>query len=222
VAAAVLALSAACGLPEGGPAGRVPDREVPYSLLATSTTAPSPSPAATSGVSTATGTIYLVDSQQHLVGVPVDVRRQPLQPLVQSLLDRLAVGPSEPERARGLLTDLGPGASLTLQAVKDGTAIIELRTPTQDPSPVQLPVAVGQVVLTATSVEGVDQVLFVLGNGSPMSVPAPPEGDLSSQPLRREDYQLLLAPGQATPPRVTAIPGTGRLAGEPSSTAPPS
>lgn len=222
VAAAVLVLVAACGLPDGGPAQRVPDRDVPYSLLASPTPTSTPSTTTTPGPSRATSTIYLVDSEQHLVARPVELSRATLLPLVQSLLNRLAVGPSERERARGLVTDFGTGDSLTLIAVKDGTAMIQLRTAKKDPSPDKLPVAIGQVVLTATSVEGVDRVLFVLDDGSPVSVPAPPAGDLSSAPLVPEDYRLLLAPGQTVPGRTTPIPGTSRLPGEVPPTAPSS
>ncbi len=211
VAVAVLALTAACGLPDGGPAERVPAKDVPYGLLVSPTASPTPSTTTSTGPTSATGTIYLVDSAQHLVALPVQLGRTTLIPLVQSLLNRLAVGPSERERARGLLTDFAPGGSLTLRGVKDGTAVIGLRTATQDPSPDKLPVAIGQVVLTATSVVGVDQVLFVLDDGSPLSVPVPPEGDLSSNPLLPTDYQLLLAPGQGVPARAMPIQGTARL-----------
>jgi len=219
LAAAVMVLAAGCGMPDGGPAQRVPDQDVPYGLLVSPTTTSTPGAATvpetsgTTGATGATGTIYLVDSGQHLVALPVPLGRATLVPLVQSLLNRLAVGPSERERARGLLTDLGPGASFSLRAVKNGTAVIQLRTASQDPSPVKLPVAIGQVVMTATSVEGVEQVLFVLDDGSPVSVPSPPAGDLSSAPLVRQDYQLLLAPGQTPAGKTQPVPSTGAAPG---------
>jgi len=216
LAAAVMVLATGCGMPDGGPAQRVPDQDVPYGLLVSPTTTSTPGAATvpeTSGTTGATGTIYLVDSGQHLVALPVPLGRATLVPLVQSLLNRLAVGPSERERARGLLTDLGPGAGLSLRAVKNGTAVIQLRTASQDPSPVKLPVAIGQVVMTATSVEGVEQVLFVLDDGSPVSVPSPPAGDLSSAPLVRQDYQLLLAPGQTPAGKTQPVPSTGAAPG---------
>ena len=220
LAAAVMVLAAGCGMPDGGPVQRVPDQDVPYGLLVSPTTTSTPGAATvpeTSGTSgttgatsatSATSAIYLVDSGQHLVALPVQLGRATLVPLVQSLLNRLALGPSERERARGLLTDLGPGASFSLRAVRNGTAVIQLRTASQDPSPVKLPVAIGQVVMTATSVEGVDQVLFVLDDGSPVSVPSPPAGDLSSAPLVRQDYQLLLAPGQTPAGKTQPVPST--------------
>lgn len=200
-----VSMTAACGLPQGGQATKVPGDDVPYSLLARPTATPSVEP--TPGVPVSPATIYLADAQQRLVAVPVQVTQAPLSPLLQGLLNRLAVGPSDEDRARGLATDLGPGTSLTLHEVSAGTATIELRTTGKDPSPGKLPVAIGQVVLTATAVVGVERVLFVL-DGNPLSVPRPTSGDLTSAPLTATDYAGLLAPGQGLPARTAPLPGS--------------
>ncbi|MEO9151998.1 MAG: GerMN domain-containing protein [Lapillicoccus sp.] len=199
-----LLLLSGCGLPAGGEAQRVAPEEVPYGLLAsppTATTTAAPDSPTTSA------TIYLVDDKQLLVPVSVQVNDTTLHPLVQALLNRLAVGPTDRERARGVLTDLGPGASLTVRSIRDGTAYIELQVAVQDPSPGRLPVAIGQVVLTATSVVGVDRVSFVQADGTTVNVPAPPAGDSTTTPLAAGDYTSLLVPGQATPARTEPIPG---------------
>lgn len=203
VAALLLAVVAGCGLPQGGEATRVPAEDVPYGLLTTPTTQPSTDAAYPS----IRGAIYLVDENQLLVPTAVAVTNTPLRPLVQSLLTRLAVGPTDRERARGLLTDLGPGAAVILRSVTDGTATIELRAPVQDPSPVRFPVAIGQIVLTATSVVGIDRVAFVQEDGTPANVPVPPAGDLSTAPLTAAEYASLLAPGLTEPTRTTPLPG---------------
>ncbi len=201
-AAVLLALSGACGLPDGGAAQRVPPGEVPYGLLTT----PTPSPTTASPTrAVMTGTVYFVDAQQRLVPMSVHVPQESLVPLVQSLLSRLSLGPTEAARSRGLQTDLGQGSILTLRSVSSGLATIELRTSAQDPGPRNLPVAIGQIVLTATSVIGVEQVRFVL-DGNPVSVPAPPVGDLSSRPLQQADYLALVAPGSVAPPAVEPLP----------------
>lgn len=198
--AAALGLGA-CGLPEDGSATTVPPQDVPYGLLVTPTATPTTetSPA----VAARLGTIYLVDAQQRLVPVPVPVPPAERVPFLQTLLNRLAVGPSERERARGLLTDLGPGASLSVQSISGGTARIELRS--TDPSPGKLPVAIGQVVLTATAVQGVDRVLFTL-DGAPLSVPGPAAGDLTGAALTASDYRAELAAGVRPPPPTPSLP----------------
>lgn len=199
----LMALCGACGLPDGGTARQVPAAEVPYGLLATATSLPTPTSTPTRA--TIVGTLYLVDAQQRLVPLSVRVPESSIVALVQALLTRLSAGPTEADRSRGLQTDLGQGASLTLRSVSSGLATIELRTSSQDPSPRNLPVAIGQVVLTATSVVGVEQVRFVL-DGNAVSVPAPPAGDLSSRPLSQADYLALLAPGSVVPAPAVPLP----------------
>lgn len=203
----LLGLLGGCGLPAGGQAQRVAPQEVPYGLLQsspsdTATTAP------LSSGSTSPATVYLVDDAQLLVPLTVQVGDATLHPLVQSLLNRLAVGPTDRERARGLLTDLGPGASLTVRSIRDGTAYIEVEAAVQDPSPGRLPVAIGQVVLTATSVVGVDRVSFVQADGTTANVPAPPAGDSTTSPLTARDYTSLIAPGQRPPAATEPLPAS--------------
>ena len=200
----VVLLASGCGLPRSSTPVLVPKEDVPYGLLddPTASATPAPSP----GVALTSGAIYLADAQQHLVPVDVQVPEAPLLPLVQALLNRLAVGPSDRERARGLVTDLGPGSTIVLRAVSSGTANIELRSPNQDPSPPKLPVAVAQIVLTAVGVVGIERVVFVR-DGTVVPVPGPVDGNLSPDPLVAGSYTALLAPGIPTPGRTTPLPG---------------
>ena len=65
--------------------------------------------------------------------------------------------------------------------------------PTQAPSGAASRRAVAQIVLTATSVPGVDAVLLTL-DGDPVEAPLP-SGELTSAPLTETDYEpLLVAP----------------------------
>lgn len=201
--AAVLALAAACGLPRSSTPVLVPRADVPYGLL--DGPSPSPTPTASPGVELTAGSIYLVDAQQKLVAVAVQVPHGPLLPLLQTLLNRLAVGPSDRERSRGLVTDLGPGSTIVLRAVANGVANIELQNPNQDPSPAKLPVAIGQIVLTATSVVGVERVVFVK-DGTVVAVQGPTGGNLTLDPLSAGKYADLLAPGQPPAPVTLPLP----------------
>ncbi len=196
---AVVALTGACGLPRSSTPVLVPAADVPYGLL--DGPSPSPTPSASPGIPLMAGSIFLVDTQQKLVAVDVQVPQGPLVPLLQTLLNRLAVGPSDRERSRLLGTDLGPGSTIVLRSVVNGVANIELQNPNQDPSPAKLPVAIGQIVLTASSVVGVDRVVFVR-DGTAVSVQGP-TGNLTPDPLVASAYVDLLAAGQPPLQRIT-------------------
>ncbi len=135
----------------------------------------------------------------------MQVPQGPLVPLLQTLLNRLAVGPSDRERSRGLVTDLGPGSTIVLRAVTNGVANIELQNPNQDPSPAKLPIAIGQIVLTAASVVGIDRVVFVK-DGTVVSVQGPTGGNLTPDPLGAGSYIDLLAAGQPAVRRTVPLP----------------
>lgn len=198
-----VALTGACGLPRSSTPVLVPAADVPYGLL--DGPSPSPTPSASPGIPLTAGSIYLVDTQQKLVAVDVQVPQAPIVPLLQTLLNRLAIGPSDRERSRGLVTDLGPGSTILLRSVVNGVANIELQNPNQDPGPAKLPVAIGQIVLTACSVVGVDKVVFVR-DGTAVPVQGPPAGNLTPDPLVASAYVDVLAPGQPPLQRTTPSP----------------
>ena len=203
VLAASLTVLGACGLPSSSTPVEVPPAEVPYGLLESAPA--SPSPTVSPGVLISAGTVYLADAQQQLVAVPVQIPSAPAAPMLQSLLDRLAAGPSERERARGLVTDLVPGSTIMLRNLSAGTVDIEIETTNQDPSPSKLPIAVGQIVLTATSIVGVDRVVFVR-DGTVLPVPGP-DGSRTLDPLTSASYTSLLAPGKAPVERTIPMAG---------------
>jgi spore germination protein GerM len=118
------------------------------------------------------------------------------------LLTRLSQGPSESDRARGLGTALTPDANVYVVAAVGPGIVIELDFGEQSLSAERLPLAVGQIVLTATSVPDVEQVR-ILSDGEPLEVPLP-GGALTDGPLRQSDYSELLADA------ATNSPATGR------------
>jgi hypothetical protein len=208
VLAAVVSLLGSCGLPRSSTPAQVPAADVPYGLLDSATA--SPTPTTTPGVPLVDGNIFLADPQQQLVAVSVQVPDGQAVPMLQTLLNRLAVGPTERERAQGLVTDLAPGSTIVLRNMSAGTATIELQTTGQDPSPSKLPIAVGQIVLTATSIVGVDRVVFVR-DGTVVPVPGPSGGAQTSDALIAADYSALLGPGQPPIERTVPIPGVGTV-----------
>ena len=198
-AALLCTLSAAsCGLPDATTPLELDPSDVPYRLLS-----PSAGPSATQPPATRTTTpeVYLLDGDGRLVPVGAAQAANGLVPVLGGVLSRLASGPREAERASGLASALGPDVRLILVGVTDGTAVIEVDLGEQDPSASRLPLAVGQVVLSTTSVEGVDRVQLVQG-GSPIEVPLP-DGALTLGPVTAGDYAALLgrtaSPGPQAP-----------------------
>lgn len=207
-----LAASTSCGVPTGGPARTVEPDAVPYALLspaptiATTGATPSPQPpveTATGGTAVATADLFLI-ADDLLVAVPTVLELQAggQEADVRTMLARLAAGPDEKQRSAGLASALGPDVTLRLVDVDDGTARVDVSLPTGDPAADRLPLAVGQIVLTVTSVAGVENVVLVQ-NGATIEIPLP-GGARTSEPVDAMDYVDLLAPlgGALTPEAV--------------------
>lgn len=197
VAAALLCVlsAASCGLPDATTPLELDPSDVPYRLLSPSA---DPSTAQPPSTRTTTPDVYLLDGDGRLVPVEAAQAASGLGPALGGVLSQLAAGPREAERASGLASALGPDVRLTLVGVTDGTAVIEVDLGEQDPSASRLPLAVGQVVLSATSVEGVGRVQLVQG-GSPIEVPLP-DGALTLGPVTAGDYAPLLGPTESPGP----------------------
>ena len=119
-----------------------------------------------------------------------------------ALLTRLAQGPSDLERESGLSTALGPDVSLTVNRIEGGRADIDITIGPPGPSARRLPLAVGQIVLSLTSISGIDSV-WLMSDGTPIEAPLP-DGALTARPLTAQDFTALVA-GQPPPatPRAT-------------------
>ncbi|MCU1537320.1 MAG: Lipoprotein LpqB, GerMN domain, partial [Humibacillus sp.] len=180
--------TAGCGLPQGTTPLEPDPSGVPYRLLSPTEAGPT---TAQRGPRTTTPDVYLVTSDGRLVPVEAPVRRDGLEPVTRDVLTRLTSGPTATERASGLGSVLGPETRLTLAGVADGTATVALDLGTPEPGAARLPLAIAQVVLSTTSVEGVDRVQLVR-DGAPVQVPRP-DGSLTSDPLTAADYDELLS-----------------------------
>ena len=197
---AVVALSASCGLPDSGPPHTIDPTNVPYHLLGSATAAPSTTQR---GSRTTTPRVYLMTGAERLVAVEAPLPSSDAKELLQQLLAQLARGPDESQRSAGLGTALGPGVTLTVNEVTGRTAVVRVDPGDQGPAANKLPLAVGQIVLTATSVRGIERVQLVRADGQPIEVPLP-DGALTAEPLQARDYMSLVAgpsrsTGSATP-----------------------
>lgn len=173
-----------CGVPTASQPERLPT--VPYGL--TDTAGPTRS---TPSVQVSTGPrIWLLRGEQLVAAAPVPTQRD-TRGTASAALARLAAGPTDQQRADGLSSALGPSVLLRLTDLAQGRATVDITSGDQAPSPGRLPRAVGQVVLTLVSVDGVDAVVLT-SDGQPVQAPLP-GGALTDRPLTADDYAALQA-----------------------------
>ena len=170
----------------------VDDAEVPFDLLATTTTSGHTTPTI-AGPDSVVRPVYLVAED----GLTV-VERTVSDPSPEALIAELVKGPSRTERDDGLSSVLAEGtddiAEYPVAAVQlaRGIATVDLATGfTSLPSQRQV-IALAQIVLTLTAQPGIGQVAFTL-QAAPVDVPRA-DGTTTSDPLARSDYRDLLAP----------------------------
>jgi hypothetical protein len=184
-----LTLCAGCGLPEEGTGRPIGSLDVPYELLS-----PSPEPKQTPtvvGPLVITPSVYLVDGEDRLVPRPLMVDAGSTGAIARQVLTDLEDGPSLAQRAAGLSSSLNAGVELRLRQVDGTTAEVEVALALRGPSADQLPLVVGQIVLSLTSIEGLDSVVL-LSDGEPVEAPLP-SGVRTKAPVTRDDYAALLA-----------------------------
>lgn len=209
---AVLAALAGCGVPTGGAPTTIAPSEIPYGLASPSAMAP---PATTAEPVADTSRVFLVAPDDSLVPRGREVGGSTRRERLAGLLAHLAAGPTGEEREEQLSTALPPDARLVVTAVADATATIDISGVADAPSGWATRRTVAQLVLTATSVPGIDAVRLTLA-GDPVDAPLP-DGELTSEPLTADDYAVFLAP----PPPPATVPAAPSAVPAPS-VAPPS
>jgi hypothetical protein len=194
-AGVLLILATGCGLPDPGISRQIEPTGVPYALLS-----PAPAeqpPPELNGQEKTTPRMYLVNAEDQLVPVPVTLDATGLEAVVRQLLDQLAAGPSESQRQQGLSSALSPQTALQLRQMRGRTADVSITLPAKDPSADRLPFAIGQVVLSLTSVAGVERVqMFRDGEALELALPG---GARTSQPVTANDYASLTQAQQPAP-----------------------
>jgi spore germination protein GerM len=193
LAGAVLAACAGCGLPGDGAPSPIDDGDVPYGLLEEEPTTPG-STAGADRPSPAEPRVFWVDDDGQLVAASADVAEaKGTYAQVQSLLDELVDGPVESDRSEGLSNALTPETRLDVVELSGTTVVvdIDIQASGQPPSADRIPLVIGQVVLTVTSLPGVEHVVFSSDDGL-LEVPLP-GGRLTSDPVSASDYTGLRA-----------------------------
>jgi hypothetical protein len=196
---AAVVIVASCGVPTGGAPTTVAASDVPYGLAAPSSSRPAPT---SPGPRREAAWIYLVGSDAALVPRGRDTGTGSLEKRLAALLDELAEGPTSRERNGQLSTALPPNVTLSVAGIQRGTATIDLSGSSAAPSGVESRRAVAQIVLSATSLAGVDAVLLT-SEGDPIEAPLP-SGELTDEPLLPADYAVFLTP--PLPPTASPVP----------------
>ncbi|WP_299951202.1 GerMN domain-containing protein [uncultured Modestobacter sp.] len=192
--------AAGCGVPTGGSPTTIAASDVPYDLASPSAPA-SGAPSAPAGEEQPA--VYLVTEAGALVPRGRSVAAGPLADRLTDLLEDLAGGPSPAELTERLSTALRPDSTLSVTDLADGTATVDLGGSAEAPSGRESRRTVGQIVLTATSLPGVQAVQLTRA-GEPVDAPLA-SGELTSRPVTEQDYLPLLTP-EATPVTPEAVP----------------
>jgi spore germination protein GerM len=193
--AAVLLGGGGCGVPVQADPTPVPADQLPYGLASagpsTTSAAPTTQPSAESPH------VYFVGPQETLVARQRAVSGDTLTRRLTALLASLQAGPSQAELALQLGSALGPGITLKVTGVVDGTATVDIAGTGDLPAGRGSRLASGEIVLTATSMDGVNSVVLTR-NELPVEALLP-NGELTDAPLTAGDYAILLvAPAPAS------------------------
>ncbi len=181
LAALLLVLPAGCGLGRGGVVDIDPG-SLPQRLVAS----PAASPTDTVTPVRAVGSVYF-SSDESLVQAGRTLNAAPGQAALQELLDDLSGGPDARDRERGYSTALPPATRLRVTALQGDTATVDLAV---DQPPPDQTTAIAQIVLTATSLDGVRHVRLTF-NGHPINAPLA-NGAQTNRLLTRADYAAML------------------------------
>lgn len=184
--AATLGISS-CGLPREGSVRTVDEGDVPYRLLEPESPTVSAEPDA--GVPVRAPAVFWVDGERLLPTATGDACTEEPDMLAERLVDTLVAGPSEDARSRGRSSAVAAEFGLEVAGIDGETVTIDIE-PHASLSAEQLPVAIGQIVLTVTTIPSVRSVVLT-SDGDPLQVPLP-DGALTEDPVTAQDYGELL------------------------------
>lgn len=179
-------LLAGCGAPAPGTTVHFDPTSVPFGLLGTEqTTSPDPDESDPSGPA-----LWFV-RRDKLVPTAADLDGGTPLDQAKAAVRQLQEGPSSQQHDAGLSNSLPPDIELDVRYVVSGVANVRYLATADSRPGANGPLLTGQIVLTLTSVPGVDAVIFDNGN---RQVEAPlPGGALTDNPVTAEDYQELVA-----------------------------
>lgn len=184
----VLLLLAGCGVPVQSAPVPVEPEAVPSQLRDSSGPTSRPTPGESG---TRTVRVYFVTNDR-LIGLDREVRTEPPAEQLGTIVATLLAGPTEAELRRGVASAIPPSLQLTVTGIEGRRAVIELTGQTDGQSATENVLAVGQIVLSATSLPGVSEVSFTRDGGPVETLLA--DGALTTKPLTAADYTALRLP----------------------------
>jgi spore germination protein GerM len=187
---AILGCSLGCGVPGQDAPTIIEPTSVPFDLLAPAEPRPTraPTAASTANPAVAGATVYFVQ-QKELVSVRRTARIGPPPQRLTTVVAALTSGPSPAEQARGLGTAIPPGLRVTFVSLVDGQVTVDLAGESGGLTPAESHLLVGQIVLTLTAQQSIDEVRLTRNH---LSMEAPlADGSLTSAPLAADDYEHL-------------------------------
>ncbi len=189
LATASLAVLASCGVKGTGDFKVIGPAEVPAGVT-TSTSTTTPSDGTQTTLASEQATLYYVRGSE-LVGIAVDVAA-PANPA--HTLSQLLIG-TPPPRTRSAI----PRGVQAVVTIERGVAVISVsRLLLSETTTTDQVIAIGQIVLTLTSLPGVGQATFV-ADGQPIAVPiATGVIRAPGTPVTFDDYKSLLAAKDST------------------------
>ncbi|MGC4938811.1 GerMN domain-containing protein [Kribbella sp. DT2] len=187
VGLAVVLVAAGCGVPtQDSPVGIQPEA-LPSRLRETAL------PGEVSPPTAGPGQVSVVVNfvrKDRLVRSAREVPNGSAQERLSAIVEALAAGPTERERASGISSALPAGLQLTVAALQGNRAVIGLTGET-DGSAAENVLAVGQIVLSATAIPTVKEVSFER-DGLPVEALLA-DGALTRNPLTAANYASLRA-----------------------------
>lgn len=177
-------LLAGCGVPTEGGARLAGDDQVPFDLLSPQRgDAPSSSAAPTVGEASS---VYFVQEDKLQ-----PVKRDGLS-TTATLIDALVRGPNDVEARLGLRTALLTSDFVRSTGVDGDVVVVELGPPFSDVTGHEQILALGQIVLTITSLPDVKRVRFEIDGETAKVTRA--DGSTVSGAVTRDDYAALVIP----------------------------
>lgn len=134
--------------------------------------------------------LFFMLGDDHLHGVERPPLAGSVREQVTQVLAELTNGPAGDELGGGLASAIPPGLTLRLVDLNGTQAVVDLQGTDPGPGGNQAHLVAGQVVLSLTSLPGVDSVVLTR-NGQPHGS-ALPDGELTTKPLTRNDYTVLI------------------------------
>ena len=185
VGAVLVGVLAGCGIPSQTEPSVIERTSVPFSLLDPGHRQHETGDADTSETA---ATVYFVKNKT-LVGVQRGIRTGPMTSQAAAVLTAMAVGPDQDEQSRGLSTAVPPSLHLNVTQFRHRQITIEIASEPSGVTAAESPLTVAQIVLSLTSLPGVDKVQLTRDH-QPIEAPLA-DGSLTSAPLTVKDYNVL-------------------------------